>query len=598
MNILELLFIIVSVMACFSPSYCLEESVSNLGSIVVSKKKVPAFGFEPAEGSILGQQFSGSTLGELTFSGVDLQSRSPLGDIQTDFVVRGGTFQDTQILLNGRRINDPQTGHFNSDIPVTIWDIEKINVLPGSDSVISGPDAVGGAVNFVLKKPQEHERFLLLTGGMDRTKSILVGISDKFKDAGIRLSLENQQSGGFHEDTDFRKFTGTINSSIPIPDGEFTTAAGYLDKEFGAYDFYTPGSGYPSREWIKTYLINTGLSLERDGWIIKPDFIWRRHYDTFMLDKTQARSTYRNHHRNDTYTPAFYVSRDMEILGHTGVGVEYGEERIVSGNLGNHSRRHTSIYSDESKDLTYRLSASTAIRVDNFDGYEKSYTGAINLKYVFNEEHSVFTGLSRNIRVPSFTELYYNDPITEGNSGLRVEQAVNYQFGYACKKENLFSGITLFLRDEKNSIDWIKYFPGQGKWRAENIQGALAFGLEDRLGINIKKNIFLESSYIFTDKYEKDEGYIYKYGPGYAKHVNNTSLNFTMPFGLQVIGVTYKKKTGRDGWFLLNTYLSYNLNSKSCVFFKVTNACNVEYQEIEGIPQPGRWIGAGLKVSW
>ncbi|MDD5669370.1 MAG: TonB-dependent receptor [Candidatus Omnitrophica bacterium] len=598
MNTKKVLGIIFAVMVCFSTSYCLEESVSNLGSIVISKKKVPVSGFDPTEGSIIGQQFNGSSLGGLAFSGVDLQSRSPMGDIQTDFVVRGGTFQDTQMLLNGRRINDPQTGHFNSDIPVTSWDIEKVEVLSGSASVLSGPDAVGGAVNFILKKPQAHERFLALTGGQDRTTSVLVGVSEKNKDAGFRLSLENQQSGGFHEDTDFKKFTGALNSSIRIPDGEFTAAAGYLDKEFGAYDFYTPGSGFPSREWIKTYLVNTGFALERGDWIIKPDFVWRRHYDTFMLDKTQVRSTYLNHHRNDTYTPSFYVSRDMGVFGRTGAGVEYGEEKIISGNLGNHSRRHTSIYSDGTKDLTYRLSAAAAIRFDDFNGYDKIGTGAVNLKYAFTEEHSVFTGLSKNIRVPSFTELYYNDPITEGNSGLQAAQALNYQIGYAGKKESLLSGITVFLRDEKDTIDWIKYFPGQGKWRADNIQGSLVLGVENRLGISIKENIFLESAYTFTQKYEKEEGYVYKYGSGYAKHVNNTSLNFSTPFGLQVIGMTYKKKTGRDGWFLLNTYLSYNFNSKSCVFFKVTNACNIEYQEIEGIPQPGRWIGAGIQMSW
>lgn len=71
-----------------------------------------------------------------------------------------------------------------------------------------------------------------------------------------------------------------------------------------------------------------------------------------------------------------------------------------------------------------------------------------------------------------------------------------------------------------------------------------------------------------------------------------------LPFGAQRIGLTYKKKPKRDGWFLLNPYFAYNLNKNSQVFLEVTNLLNVEYQEIEGIPQPGRWADVGLKFVW
>jgi outer membrane receptor protein involved in Fe transport len=75
-------------------------------------------------------------------------------------------------------------------------------------------------------------------------------------------------------------------------------------------------------------------------------------------------------------------------------------------------------------------------------------------------------------------------------------------------------------------------------------------------------------------------------------------LYFKLPFGVQTIGFTYKKKPLRDGWFILNTGFSYNLNKNSQIFFKITNLLNVEYQEIEGIPQPGRWIESGLRFEW
>ena len=45
--------------------------------------------------------------------GVEVQLRGPQG-VQGDILLRGGTFQQVLILIDGLRVNDPLTGHFNS----------------------------------------------------------------------------------------------------------------------------------------------------------------------------------------------------------------------------------------------------------------------------------------------------------------------------------------------------------------------------------------------------------------------------------------------------------------------------------------------------
>ncbi len=52
-------------------------------------------------------------------SALDLQQRAP-GAFQGDLSIRGATFGQTLVLLNGLRINDVQTGHFNLDAPVPL----------------------------------------------------------------------------------------------------------------------------------------------------------------------------------------------------------------------------------------------------------------------------------------------------------------------------------------------------------------------------------------------------------------------------------------------------------------------------------------------
>lgn len=593
------LFFIIIILFCSSGlAFSSEDSSVDLEHIVISKSKNHFLNSYCLESDSL-KNFSLSSLIE-SFSNlpVDLQSRSLKGGIQTDFSLRGSNFQGVLFLIDGQRINDPQTAHHNSDIPLTREDIERIEVSPGLGSSLFGPDAIGGAINIILKKQKIKKRVLEIGLGQYQTKFGLFSISDKIDDLGVRFSLENQESAGFHEDTDFKNLIATLNSSLDIPEGEFIFNMGYLEKEFGAYDFYTPGLGYPSREWTKTYLLNTGFNLDKDGLIIKPNFLWRRHYDKFMLDQTQLRSKFISHHRTDLFTPNIYIQKEVAILGRAGLGLEYSEELITSTTLGNHSRNHKSIFMDDSKDLNEKLFLGVSFRMDNFGTFDEAYTGSLGLGYKFSEKNSLRLSLSRSIRIPSFTELYYSDPTTVGNAGLAEEKSLNFQAGYDYKGGKLTAGMTFFLRQETDFIDWVKKDLSEEKWHAENITEASVFGIENYSRLQINNNIRLDSNYTYIDKRIDGRGFLYKYGPNYIRHLVNMALSFNLPFGVQTVGFTYKKKPVRDGWFLLNAGFSYNLNKTSQIFFKITNLLNVGYQEIEGIPQPGRWIESGLRFKW
>src|SRR5665213_2392442 len=73
-------------------------------------------------------------------SSLNLQSRAPAG-VQSDLSIRGTTFEQSLILLNGLRIDDPETGHLNLDIPVPLDAVSRIEILHGSGSTFYGSDA-------------------------------------------------------------------------------------------------------------------------------------------------------------------------------------------------------------------------------------------------------------------------------------------------------------------------------------------------------------------------------------------------------------------------------------------------------------------------
>ena len=81
-------------------------------------------------------------------AGIDLRQQGT-GGIRADLFIRGASFEQTLVLLDGVKLIDPQTGHHNLDLPVALADVERIEVLKGQGSSIYGPNAFGGIINII-----------------------------------------------------------------------------------------------------------------------------------------------------------------------------------------------------------------------------------------------------------------------------------------------------------------------------------------------------------------------------------------------------------------------------------------------------------------
>lgn len=96
--------------------------------------------------------------------GIDVRRRGAEG-IQSDINIRGTTFEQNTVLIDGIKINDPQTGHFNMDIPITRLDFEKAEVITGPASSLYGPNSFGGVINIITKKPSDEVIAADIEGG-------------------------------------------------------------------------------------------------------------------------------------------------------------------------------------------------------------------------------------------------------------------------------------------------------------------------------------------------------------------------------------------------------------------------------------------------
>jgi iron complex outermembrane receptor protein len=99
--------------------------------------------------------------------GVDIRQRGPVG-VQADIGIRGGTFEQTLVLINGIKLTDPQTGHHSLNVPVNFSNLKRIEVLKGPGARIYGQNAFSGAVNFITSVPENRYAGIRLYGGQHK----------------------------------------------------------------------------------------------------------------------------------------------------------------------------------------------------------------------------------------------------------------------------------------------------------------------------------------------------------------------------------------------------------------------------------------------
>ena len=532
----------------------------------------------------------------LNYLGGDVQTRGRYG-IKSDLSLNASNFQQVLVLVNGMRIKDPQTAHHDLDLFFNLEDVERIEIIPAARSTVYGPDGAGGAINFVLKKPKAEKNSISLSGGNHETFEEKLNLNYSFHNVHNSLSASHAASDGYHFDTDSQTKTFFNSSAFENENVDLYMDAGYNDKEFGAFDFYTPGSNYPSKEWTQTKFLDLRSNLRSETLTFSPRFLFRQHRDKFMLDITNP-ALFLNHSKTDVSEEGGQLSFPLGSLDMV-VGADYTEERLASDTLGKHARGRWDVYLDPRLEINDKTSLNMTLRQDATAAFNSEWTGSVSLKHLMDEKSDGYISLGRTIRIPTFTELYYSDPTTAGDPALKAEHAYHLEAGYNRRlRETINISCSFFIRQEYDTIDFTKIMSTDPKFIARNISEAITGGLDISGRWKVTDKTSLDFRYLYANKRQKHNGLIYKYGVNYLKHMIDLGLYQELPFGSNRVDFIMKKKPGRREWCLVNDRLSVKIQKNCEVFMEVYNLFNVKYEEIVGIPEPDREIHIGTTFRW
>ena len=521
---------------------------------------------------------------------LDPQQRAP-NSVQGDLDIRGGTFGQTLVLVDGMRLNDAQSAHHNQDIPVPMEAIQQVEVLQGSGSTQYGSDAVGGVVNVVTRRPDRFEASLRAAAGSFGTNQQALTVGGGTPKYSELFSASRDFSTGFTADRDYRNLSLSSSTMVSNPLGPASILLALRDSPFGANQFY---GNYDSWERTKSWL---AAGHQNIGDNTELDFAYRRHTDLFVLFRENPQ-IYTNRHADETWEGAVRRTDDLPLGAKIHYGAEIDADSIQSNNLGYHSRRREAAYADYDLRVLKRFSLSVGLRDDVYNGLRNQFSPNLSGAAWLNPRFKVRAAVSRAFRLPTYTDLYYSDPTTIGNPNLKPEIAWNYEGGLDWHASSKLQGAeTLFNRHDSNIIDYIKTGTAQ-PFRAMNIQRIAFTGVEShaKYTLNPHNRITVSYSFLHGDK-SPLPGTVSRYAFNYRSHSGVAAWEGNLPFGLIARTRVGALQRYQQGPYAVWDASIARAEGRIRPFLQVTNLTNTQYQNFPNVPQPGRAVLGGVSLS-
>ncbi|WP_289031952.1 TonB-dependent receptor [uncultured Algoriphagus sp.] len=538
----------------------------------------------------------------LTFvPGVDVRQRGVSG-VQADVGIRGGSFNQTLMLLNGIKLTDPQTGHHMMNIPVPMINIDRVEVLKGPGARIFGQNAYAGAVNVITELSDQKSLRLQGYAGDFGMKGLTMAASLPTGKYRQNISASYDDSNGHWYNSDYQVTNLFYEGGLELNEHhEFRGMLAYADRSFGANGFYT--SAFPDQwESLQTTLGALSHRYSKNAFNLLSRVYWRQNKDEYRLRRNEP-EFFQNFHTSNTYAAEINGSIESK-LGKTGFGLEIREERLESNNLGNRDRTLGGLFLEHLIQLGDKVDFRAGVYSNYFDDWGWKHFPGAELGFQASEFLRFYSSIGNSFRIPTYTDLYYVGPTNIGNADLLPEEAGNFEIGSKWIKGGLFAELVYFQRNTDNLIEWTRT-DSETPWQPQNFNAVKFEGIEFAFSYRLQpKNqlLFLKEfqfSYNYIDaSLNPQEGIETRYAL--------TALR-NQVIGGALIGVgkkiewntkmRYTERMSLDPYFLLDMRVDYNRAGKVGLFTEISNITNADYIEAGTVQMPGRWFRAGVMVN-
>ena len=522
-------------------------------------------------------------------AGVDMRRRG-LNGMQADLYIRGGSFDQTLILIDGIKVEDAQTGHHTMNMALPIEVIERIEIIKGPAARVFGQNAFTGAINIVTKNSTVDVNSAGFQVGSFGQQHITGTTGIDFNRTSVIAHASVNTSDGYRFNTDFKNqnyfIKGTFNKNhTPI------NLIGYFtDRKFGANGFYASPSAVNQYEETQSSLVGVTSVYKKGNITLKPRLYWKRNQDMYLFVR-HIPSIYRNLHISNKVGGEINASYKSD-LGTTGFGIDVAKVYLSSNNLGDRDRFMANVFLEHRFTFANdKLDVTPGIAVNYFSDFKFHAFPGIDIGYQVNDNVKIYANAGYTYRIPTYTDLFYSDPTTIGNENLEPEEALTQELGIKYTKGNFSGSIAIFNRDSNNLIDYVKD-KSDDLWEATNIQDLNTIGLEANASFNytlsgFTQNIALGYTYLDEDLKASEVNFSRYSINSFQHHATaNLRTQFFNNFRQSIAYKFAKRTEGTDNdYHVIDIKATLDLDSFELSIIG-NNIFNTDYSETNLVPMP------------
>ncbi|NIJ55289.1 TonB-dependent receptor plug domain-containing protein [Dyadobacter arcticus] len=587
--------------------------------------------------------------------GVEIQARGPMGS-QSDIVLRGGTFQQVLVILDGLRLNDPNTGHFNSYIPISPSEIERIEVLKGASSAVYGSDAVGGVIHVISKtfaaKSFAAKTFAKTQLSGDQENNLPAKTNINAMIAAGEYGLKNANVGGFYQKNKFAISGGLLSNNATgvqqrgikgffhnntaslslhydlSPNWNVAIRSAYDHRDFAAQNFYTVLRSDTASEKVKTSWNQLRIGYKKNNTSFSLDGGYKAVHDQYAFNPHAIA----NSSKSKLWQGLAVLQQTLSPKSSLIAGINYQNRKIASNDRGDHALSQLAPFVSIVQVFGENFTITPSVRLDWRENIGSELVPQINLSYKKNS-WQIRGSAGKTIRDADFTERFNNynrTLVTGGNVGnpnLKAERSFSYEAGadWFLTKSNTsqfkVSG-TFFQRLQNDLIDYVTT-PYAQMPRKDNLSKTGTFGLALNIAevnttgfeldiqsvkaLTANQKLIFNAGFTWLDSKNNSQVTSF-YVSSHAKFLTNFSAIYQISgFSLSLNGL-YKKRATREAsaieatisknYFILNAKAEYAfLNRTLAIFVQADNAFDVQYSDLLGSKMPGKWLMAGIRYN-
>jgi iron complex outermembrane receptor protein len=642
--------ILTSIVPC--PVFSQEKEVTLEEVVVTATRDADEIRKIPANVSVITRQkidqSNAQNVVDLLRNEVDIETRDFYGNgksVSVDIRGFGETGPlNTLVLVDGRRVNEIDLSGVDwSQIPLD--QIERVEIVRGSGSVLYGDNAAGGVINIITRKPEKpisvqaegvggsygyYKGGTSVAGKWGPLSAILSASyqnTDGYRENGflrakdiggkfiydLNENLSFSLSGSFHQDDTGlpgglpkviyevdRQATTAPNDKAKTDDSYLTLGGKAKLGDFGRFEMNLSYRDREVRDFFRSFSFEDKRIL--NTWGVTPRYIIEKRLWSMPNKLTLGLDFYNSD--STTFSESSFGSNKLEVTKRSTGLYLLDELSLVNNLILSLGYRHEWV--------TYDLSQEVPKAEDKTRGDEPAWN--VGLDYLFGKKSSAFLSVKRSFRFPVSDELIQFFPVFQANPSLKPQTGYHYEAGIRhAFTDQIEANLTLFWIDMKDEI-----FFNPFTFTNTNFPKTRRQGIEIGTRVRPFQWLSLWGNYSYIKPTLREEPFSGNDIPAVPRHKGSIGADIQVWNGLSFnaranfiasrffISDWANKVDRLDGYYSLDAKLSYTWKGLKA-FVGVNNLTNQKFSEFAVVngtgaqffyPSPERNFIGGISYTF